>query len=212
MPDALPILDISAVSKTFQAGAGQVEFMATPNVGSRSGGRGPATDLDLGTELAPAGHGWTSLVCRASVAWSVAAAAGDRRSCGVAMRHGEPHHQWSIDCRDGQRLAEFWTSVLDWVVTDRDEAGSVTIKPLARRRVPGIDFLVVPDGPKRTKNRLHLDLNPTDRDQDAELQRLLSLGAREVDIGQGDVSWHVLADPEGNEFCLLRRRVQPEGA
>ncbi len=73
-----------------------------------------------------------------------------------------------------------------------------------------IDLLLVPDGPKRGKNRLHLDVNPTDRDQDAELQRLLELGARPVDIGQGDVTWHVLADPEGNEFCLLRRRVEPE--
>ena len=53
-------------------------------------------------------------------------------------------------------------------------------------------------------------MNPTDRDQDAELQRLLELGARPVDVGQGDVTWHVLADPEGNEFCLLRRRVEPE--
>nr|WP_328842410.1 VOC family protein [Nakamurella leprariae] len=62
--------------------------------------------------------------------------------------------------------------------------------------------------PKTAKLRLHLDVNPTDRDQDAELERLLDLGARTVDIGQrGDESWHVLADPEGNEFCLLRARV-----
>ena len=67
----------------------------------------------------------------------------------------------------------------------------------------------VPDGPKQTKNRIHLDINPTDRDQAAELERLLALGATRVDVGQGDVSWHVLADPEGNEFCLLRSRVDP---
>lgn len=118
---------------------------------------------------------------------------------------------WAIDCRDGKRLAEFWTTVLGWVVTDDDADGSVSIKPSADATW-GIDFLVVPDGPKRTKNRIHLDVNPTDRDQHDELQRLLDLGARPVDIGQGDVSWHVLADPEGNEFCLLRRRVEPEGA
>ena len=79
---------------------------------------------------------------------------------------------------------------------------------------PGaIDFLVVPDGPKAAKNRLHLDVNATDRDQAAELDRLLALGARPVDIGQSpdpaEVNWHVLADPEGNEFCLLHARVRP---
>jgi Glyoxalase-like domain len=73
----------------------------------------------------------------------------------------------------------------------------------------GLDFVLVPE-PKRAKNRLHLDLSPTDRDQDAELQRLLGLGATPADVGQGDdVSWHVLADPEGNEFCLLRGRAGP---
>lgn len=57
---------------------------------------------------------------------------------------------------------------------------------------------------------MHLDVNATDRDQDEELQRLLAAGARNVDIGQtGTETWHVLADPEGNEFCLLRRRVGP---
>jgi hypothetical protein len=113
---------------------------------------------------------------------------------------------WAIDCHGAGRLAEFWTEVLDWVVTDTDDDGNVSIKPSPDAEW-GIDFFVVPDGPKRTKNRVHLDLNPTDRDQDAELERLLSLGAQPVDIGQGDVSWHVLADPEGNEFCLLRRQV-----
>ncbi|MCB0999457.1 MAG: VOC family protein [Ilumatobacteraceae bacterium] len=114
----------------------------------------------------------------------------------------------AIDCADGHRLADFWTAVLGWVVTDTDDEGNVSIKPSAEAPW-GIDFLVVADGPKLAKNRLHLDLNATDRDQEAELDRLLALGARPVDIGQGDVSWHVLADPEGNEFCLLRRRVTP---
>ncbi len=112
----------------------------------------------------------------------------------------------AIDCTDAELLAEFWTQVLGWQITERDE-GIVSIRgdgPV------GIDFLVVPDGPKRAKNRLHLDLNPTDRDQDSELERLRGLGAAPTDVGQGpDVSWHVLADPEGNEFCLLRGRAQP---
>jgi hypothetical protein len=68
------------------------------------------------------------------------------------------------------------------------------------------------DDPKRDKLRLHLDVNATDRDQADELDRLLALGARPADVGQtGAESWHVLADPEGNEFCLLRRRVAPVG-
>jgi hypothetical protein len=117
---------------------------------------------------------------------------------------------WCIDCEDPTTLAAFWAAVLGWVVTDRHDEGT-TIKPSADAEW-GIDFFVVPDGPKRGKNRIHLDVNPTDRDQDAELERLLALGARRVDIGQGDVTWHVLADPEGNEFCLLRRRVEPGDA
>ena len=97
--------------------------------------------------------------------------------------------------------------MLGWQEVERDESG-VSIAGSDDPRWQ-IDFLRVPDGPKTVKNRLHLDVNATDRDQDAELQRLLDLGSRPVDIGQGDVSWHVLADPEGNEFCLLRRRVEP---
>ena len=66
-------------------------------------------------------------------------------------------------------------------------------------------------GPKTTKNRLHLDVNATDRDQDAEVERVLALGATRVDIGQGEPTWVVLADPEGNEFCILASRVEPLG-
>ena len=112
-----------------------------------------------------------------------------------------------IDSTDPELLAGFWTGVLGWAITKRGGYG-VTIAPSGGGPFE-IDFRYVPDGPKRSKNRLHLDLNPTDRDQDAELTRLLALGARSVDIGQGRVSWHVLADPEGNEFCLCRDRVDP---
>jgi predicted enzyme related to lactoylglutathione lyase len=114
----------------------------------------------------------------------------------------------AIDVTDPDLVAGFWTEVLGWQVTERDaEVLRIMEAPDARL---AIDFVVVPDGPKQAKNRLHLDLNATDRDQAAELERLLALGARPVDVGQGpDVSWHVLADPEGNEFCLLRSRVEP---
>jgi catechol-2,3-dioxygenase len=113
---------------------------------------------------------------------------------------------WCIDCTDPEQLAAFWCAVLDWQVTERDDEG---VRIEGGHDLVPIDFLVVPDGPKRTKNRIHLDVNATDRDQAAELERLLALGARPVDVGQGDVTWHVLADPEGNEFCLLRSRVSP---
>jgi catechol 2,3-dioxygenase-like lactoylglutathione lyase family enzyme len=113
-----------------------------------------------------------------------------------------------IDVTDADLVAGFWTEVLGWPVTERDDEG-VRIQDGPDARF-AIDFLVVPDGPKGAKNRLHLDVNATDRDQAAELERLLALGARPVDVGQSaDVSWHVLADPEGNEFCLLRTRVDP---
>ncbi len=114
---------------------------------------------------------------------------------------------WCIDCTDPELLASFWCAVLDWQITERDQEG-VRIEGGGHGGV-AIDFLVVPDGPKRAKNRIHLDVNATDRDQTAELERLLALGARPVDVGQGDVPWHVLSDPEGNEFCLLRSRVEP---
>jgi catechol-2,3-dioxygenase len=113
-----------------------------------------------------------------------------------------------IDATDPELLASFWCAVLGWQVIERDgEVVSIASGPDAGL---AIDILGTPDGPKRAKNRLHLDVNATDRDQPAELERLLALGARPVDVGQGDsVSWHVLADPEGNEFCLLRSRVEP---
>jgi catechol 2,3-dioxygenase-like lactoylglutathione lyase family enzyme len=116
-----------------------------------------------------------------------------------------------LDCRDPARLAAFWCEVLGYVELDRD-AESIEIGP------PGVGFggpqptiiFSRTDTPKRDKLRLHIDVNATDRDQAAELERLIAIGARPADIGQtGDESWHVLADPEGNEFCLLRRRLDP---
>jgi catechol 2,3-dioxygenase-like lactoylglutathione lyase family enzyme len=125
-----------------------------------------------------------------------------------------------IDARHPERIAEFWCQVLGWVVHERDPDGVVTIAPAGARPGtgdPAIDVAPVP-GPKSVKNRLHLDLRAdgTTLDvraggtaRDAEVERLLALGARRADVGQGrDVSWVVLADPEGNEFCLLQRSLQ----
>src|SRR5687768_9075502 len=109
----------------------------------------------------------------------------------------------AIDCSDPNGLARFWCSVLDYEVQDEDD-GIVTIGspmvPEGKNHLgpvpPTLTFAHVPEG-KTVKNRLHLDLNPTDREQDEEVRRLLDLGARHADVGQGDVSWVVLADPEG---------------
>ncbi len=116
-----------------------------------------------------------------------------------------------VDSRDPEALAAFWAAVLDYRVLGREEDGSVEIGPPEGfgGPAPTLVFGPVAD-PTPGKNRLHIDVNPTDRDQDAELQRLLSLGATPADVGQtGDEAWHVLADPEGNVFCLLRSRVDP---
>lgn len=116
-----------------------------------------------------------------------------------------------LACRDPELLARFWCEVLDFVVLDREDDGSIEIGP--REGFGGLQPTIIlspTEHPEPGKPRLHIDVNPTDRDQDAELERLLSLGARPADIGQtGQESWHVLMDPEGNEFCLLRRRLDP---
>ncbi|MFD1149231.1 VOC family protein [Saccharothrix hoggarensis] len=111
----------------------------------------------------------------------------------------------AVDCTDPEALAAFWCAVLDYRVLGRDHDG---VEIGREGEYPTLVFAAVPE-PKTQKLRLHVDVNATDRDQDAELERLLALGARPVDVGQGDVDWHVLQDPEGNEFCLLRARVEP---
>ena len=115
----------------------------------------------------------------------------------------------AIDARDPRVVADFWCSVLGWTVLEEDAAG-LSIGPPDTSPGAGvmtIDVARVPE-PKTVKNRLHLDLRAAGTTRDDELDRLLALGARRVDVGQGpDVSWVVLADPEGNEFCLLQRTV-----
>lgn len=109
-----------------------------------------------------------------------------------------------IDSADPARLAAFWKSALGWRRTyERDD--QVVLEPPAGSPqdgvAPDLVFLRVPE-PKAGKNRLHLELRPAD--QAAEVERLEGLGARRVDIGQGSVSWVVMGDPDGNEFCVLR--------
>ena len=117
----------------------------------------------------------------------------------------------TIDVHDLKKVANFWAAALDWKITFEDENevclelqdGSPEVG-----RIPDILFIKVPDE-KVVKNRLHLDLRP--KDQAAEVARLEALGARQIDIGQNrdsTKSWVVMADPEGNEFCVLRALEQ----
>jgi hypothetical protein len=109
-----------------------------------------------------------------------------------------------VDSTDPRRIADFWQAALGWRRTHEDD-DEVALEPPAGSPEDGVSpdllFLRVPED-KSLKNRLHLDLRPVD--QDAEVARLESLGARHADVGQGDQTWVVLADPDGNEFCVLR--------
>ncbi|MET9849365.1 VOC family protein [Streptomyces ossamyceticus] len=106
-----------------------------------------------------------------------------------------------VDAADPVALGRWWAEALGWVVVN-DAPQEYEIRP-EPDRVPGLLFTPVPEA-KTVKNRLHLDFRPVD--QAAEVSRLLALGARHADVGQGDASWVVLMDPEGNEFCVLSGR------
>ena len=109
--------------------------------------------------------------------------------------------QTIINARDPAALGHWWQEALGWVVVNDDpEEFEIRSSP---DRIPGLLFVRVPEA-KTTKNRLHLDFRPDDRD--AEVDRFIGLGAMRVDIGQGEQSWVVLVDPEGNEFCILSSR------
>ncbi|WP_432936468.1 VOC family protein [Kribbella sp. CA-253562] len=108
-----------------------------------------------------------------------------------------------VDSRDPGRLARFWAEALDWVISHDEDPEWVVEPPEGSREdcvVPDLLFIKVPE-PKTGKNRLHFDVRP--EDQAAEVARLEALGATRVEVGQGDDrAWIVMADPEGNEFCV----------
>jgi predicted enzyme related to lactoylglutathione lyase len=106
-----------------------------------------------------------------------------------------------VDARDPAALGQWWADALGWVIVN-DSPEEFEIRPSADQ-LPGLIFAPVPEA-KQSKNRLHLDFRPDD--QQAEVERFLRAGARHVDIGQGTPTWVVLADPEGNEFCVLSTR------
>jgi predicted enzyme related to lactoylglutathione lyase len=111
-------------------------------------------------------------------------------------------HHIVIDTHDLPGLARFWTQALGWPVLSERER-EIVIGPDLNAPV-GICFMPVTDA-KTVKNRVHVDLTTSAADRDQEIERLIGLGARRVDVGQtGEESWTVLADPEGNEFCVVR--------
>lgn len=118
-----------------------------------------------------------------------------------------------VDCHDVSSQARWWADVLDYQVVYEAEDEVVVVPPRALEqapprtdRGPGFVFVPVPEG-KQVKDRLHIDLAPWEgEDHGAEVARLEAMGATRVDVGQGDLPWVVLADPEGNEFCVLTPR------
>ncbi|HEX4980994.1 MAG TPA: VOC family protein [Ilumatobacteraceae bacterium] len=113
-----------------------------------------------------------------------------------------------VDAVDPNAVARFWVAASGWPIFAEQEGGVTLHNP--RGLLPDLDFVPVADA-KSTKNRVHLDVAPYEgEDHAAEIARLVALGAEHIDVGQGpDVTWVVLADPEGNEFCVLRPRGIP---
>jgi predicted enzyme related to lactoylglutathione lyase len=109
-----------------------------------------------------------------------------------------------VDALAPQRLAEFWSAAAAWPVVETTEWTASLRSPTARG--PWLEFIQTKH-PHEQKNRVHLDVAPQKTDDHwAEVTRLLELGARKIDVGQGNVPWQVMADPEGNEFCVLTPR------
>jgi predicted enzyme related to lactoylglutathione lyase len=111
-----------------------------------------------------------------------------------------------IDCASPAEVSNFWSEVLGWEVQSEGDWFWMTAPGADQTRDLAMVFLPVPEA-KTVKNRLHIDVSPIGCNQADELIRLLALGAVRIDVGQGEQPWIVLADPEGNEFCLLHNRV-----
>jgi predicted enzyme related to lactoylglutathione lyase len=115
-------------------------------------------------------------------------------------------HHIVIDAHDLPALAGFWAVALGWTVLSTRER-EVVVGPSVNAPI-GLCFMPAGQTRKTVKNRVHLDLTTTADDRDDEIERLLDLGARRVEVGQtGEESWDVLADPEGNEFCVVRPKT-----
>lgn len=124
---------------------------------------------------------------------------------GVTVRIGDI----VIDCHDPRRAAEFWCAALGYRITDSDDTG---VAIAGASSAPTLLFLASSDQ-KVQKNRMHFDVCPTEGStRDAEVARLEALGATRVDIGQTGGSWVVMADPDGNEFCVMSTVIPAEPA
>ena len=111
-----------------------------------------------------------------------------------------------IDCVDTARVAEFWSNVLGWKV--QPSGDDFVWMSESGEPFPGLVLVFAPVPEKKSvKNRIHIDVSPIGCDRDEEVERLIGFGASRVDVGQGEQPWVVLADPEGNEFCVLGRRA-----
>ncbi|WP_433859722.1 VOC family protein [Streptomyces kronopolitis] len=155
---------------------------------------------DLGATPADVGQG--------EVPWTVLADPEGNEFCVLEPRpvyqDTGPMAAVVVDCTDPRTMARFWGEAMDWTLYESTDDRAVLRS--AQSVGPYLEFLRTPDA-KTVKNRTHLDLRPyPGDDQAAEVARLRTLGATVVDLGQGDVPWTVLADPEGNEFCVLTPR------
>ena len=116
----------------------------------------------------------------------------------------------TIDCADPAALADFWSKVLDWKIGGEGDEVWIEKDLKEGETTDAPDILFLRNSDKKTvKNRLHLDLRPDN--QAAEVDRLIALGAKKIEIGQSnyaDLTWVVMADPDGNEFCVLRERKE----
>ena len=159
--------------------------------------------LGLGATRADIGQG--------EVPWVVLADPEGNEFCVLDPRPGYagtgPVAAVVADCADPVSLARFWSEAAGWIVHERVEAFASLRSPFGVG--PYLELLRVPGAKavKAGKNRIHLDVRPyPGGDQRAEVERLREHGARPADVGQGEVPWVVLADPEGNEFCVLTPR------
>jgi hypothetical protein len=156
--------------------------------------------IELGARHVDIGQG--------AVPWVVLADPEDNEFCVL-----EPRPEYTstgalaaivVDARDPRALAEFWAEAIGWVIAGRGSDVGGLRPPTGRG--PWLEF-VHEEGEKFRKNRVHLDVAPLrDGDLTAEVERLTGLGAKRADVGQRAVPWEVLADPEGNEFCVLTPR------
>ncbi|MFC9331549.1 VOC family protein [Kitasatospora sp. NPDC057015] len=155
---------------------------------------------DLGATLADVGQG--------DVPWTVMADPEGNEFCVLEprplYRDTGPIAAVVVDCADPRAMARFWGEATDWTV--HEVAGDHASLRSAQGVGPYLEFVCTPDT-KRGWNRVHLDVAPyLDDDPAAEESRLRALGATDPGIDQSSISWRILVDPEGNEFCLLSPR------